>query len=344
MEPEAMPRTLLIVHPGSLGDVLLSLPALRSVRAAYPAHACALLAGGSVAGLLARCGEVNVVFPLEQGGLTGIFAGPESVDPSLRDWLERADLVVGWMGDPDGSLTRTFQAIGAVNVVVGTPHASELTSRHQSERYLDIIRAFVPPVATAEPLRLTQSLRDEAQPRLAAVGVVDSRVMVVLHPGSGSPHKCTRPMLFAQVVDQLQVAGLTPVLVGGPADDEPIALVTAVCAKQPAVVTGLDLCSMAVLLSRAAMFMGHDSGLTHLAALLAVPTLALFGPTDPGRWAPRGPRVDVLQGEPCLCADWDRVQRCADRPCLRIPAERVMEHFQRRLRISMSAAPAASAG
>ena len=51
-------------------------------------------------------------------------------------------------------------------------------------------------------------------------------------------------------------------------------------------------------LTGAGGYVGHDSGPTHLAAMIGLPTLALFGPTDPAIWSPLGPRVQCLRHEP----------------------------------------------
>jgi ADP-heptose:LPS heptosyltransferase len=72
------------------------------------------------------------------------------------------------------------------------------------------------------------------------------------------------------------------------------------------------------VLAQASLFVGQDSGVTHLAGLMGVRTVALFGPTDPARWAPSGPKVTVLQGAPCLCQSWSDVSRCEGKPCLKV--------------------------
>jgi hypothetical protein len=81
---------------------------------------------------------------------------------------------------------------------------------------------------------------------------------------------------------------------------------------------------MAGVLAHAALFVGHDSGLAHVAAALHRPTIVLFGPTEPGRWAPSGSHVEVLRGEPCRCLGWEMVRTCQAKPCLQIPAERLL--------------------
>jgi ADP-heptose:LPS heptosyltransferase len=91
-----------------------------------------------------------------------------------------------------------------------------------------------------------------------------------------------------------------------------------------------DLNILAAVLAQATLFVGNDSGVTHLAASVGTPTVALFGPTDPGRWAPIGPAVQVLQGGPCGCRpDWSRVQACETRPCLRIDVATLLSVCQR---------------
>jgi ADP-heptose:LPS heptosyltransferase len=58
---------------------------------------------------------------------------------------------------------------------------------------------------------------------------------------------------------------------------------------------GLSLVETAALLERCTLFVGNDSGLSHLAAALGIPTVAVFGPTDPSVWAPRGRRVEAVR-------------------------------------------------
>jgi ADP-heptose:LPS heptosyltransferase len=87
-------------------------------------------------------------------------------------------------------------------------------------------------------------------------------------------------------------------------------------ARHPILLSGLSLRLLAGVLSQVDLFLGHDSGVTHLAALLGTPTVALFGPTDPERWAPRGRAVAVIREKPCRCASWDAVRNCIEKPCL----------------------------
>ena len=66
--------------------------------------------------------------------------------------------------------------------------------------------------------------------------------------------------------------------------------------RRPVVLRDLSVRLLAGVLSQVALFLGHDSGVTHLAAATGAPTIALFGATDPRLWAPVGPRVEVVTG------------------------------------------------
>jgi len=83
------------------------------------------------------------------------------------------------------------------------------------------------------------------------------------------------------------------------------------------VVSGLDLAQLAALIARCAVYVGNDSGVTHLAAAVGTPTIAIFGPSNEQRWAPRGPRVLILRHQiACAPCGESTMKRCSHRACL----------------------------
>ena len=136
----------------------------------------------------------------------------------------------------------------------------------------------------------------------------------MIHPGSGSRHKCVTPAVLLPVLEGLEAEGMQPLLLDGPADHEMVQRLLIHMARHPILVSGLSIRLLAGILSQVDLFLGHDSGVTHLAALLGTPTVALFGPTEPGRWAPRGRAVTVIERVPCRCVSWDAVRNCMRSP------------------------------
>lgn len=117
--------------------------------------------------------------------------------------------------------------------------------------------------------------------------------LLAVHPGSGGRSKNWRAAGFAATADAL-AAEATVVALGGPADDEALEAMLRAAKKPLVVARNHPLPLVAALLARCAAFLGNDSGLSHLAALLGTPVVALFGPTDPALWRPWGPRARVL--------------------------------------------------
>jgi ADP-heptose:LPS heptosyltransferase len=121
--------------------------------------------------------------------------------------------------------------------------------------------------------------------------------VVAVHPGSGAHAKCWPAERFAALVGWIEtvVAG-SVVLIEGPADAASVSSVLSRLERTPPVASNFPLPLQAAFFAGASLFIGNDSGLTHLAAAVHAPTIALFGPTDPAIWAPLGPHVTVVAG------------------------------------------------
>ncbi len=108
---------------------------------------------------------------------------------------------------------------------------------------------------------------------------------------TGRPRKNWPGHRFASLVEVF-AAGRPWLLVEGPADAE----VAPLLSRLSSVVHARELPPrlLGAVLARAGLYVGNDSGVSHLAAAWGAPVLALFGPTDPAQWAPVGPRVTVV--------------------------------------------------
>jgi ADP-heptose:LPS heptosyltransferase len=225
------------------------------------------------------------------------------------------------MGDLDGKVSETLKAVGVREVIVRSPFSTAIRATHQRDRFLEAINEAPSDDEGDVLLTMTESLLHLGQASLESAGLAIRQPLVVIHPGSGSAHKCVAPEILASIVVALQISGATPVVLEGPVDREPVEHLLRSCVNPPIVLKGLDLLTVAGVLAQARLFVGQDSGVTHMAGLMGVRTVALFGPTDPARWAPRGAHVTVVQGTPCLCQSWGDVSRCEKKPCLDMSQE-----------------------
>jgi ADP-heptose:LPS heptosyltransferase len=245
-------------------------------------------------------------------------------DPLLVDCLSRCDWALAWTKDESGTLSTALKRCGAVERVVQSPFAATLTGIHQGERYAETMGVAAGQLLVPH-LALPEALKGEGQEYLARCGFSPEQPLALVHPGSGSGHKCVKPEILARVLEGLQAQGLEPLILQGPADEEMVEKLLFHMARRPALVRGLPVRLLAGVLSQVDVFLGHDSGVTHLAALLETPTVALFGPTAPARWAPRGRAVIVVTGKPCVCPVWETVKRCQEKPCLELPTSTIID-------------------
>lgn len=266
----------LIVHPGALGDVLLALPAIRAVRAASRGHVV-LSARGDIGRLLQECGEVDAVIPVEGRGLTELFAG--------GGWtsIERCETAVCWLRESE-ALQETLIGHGVRRIIIQSPFADRLTG-HQSDRFLGTVRSIAPAPASAfDPVAIPQAWRTARHET------------VIIHPGSGSRDKYVDASTWAAIVDWCRESGTEPCLLEGPAD---AGIVAEILTRVPdlSVIRDVDLQTVAGVLADVVLYLGIDSGISHLAACVGTRSVVMFTTTDPHRWAPRGRHVTVLRCE-----------------------------------------------
>jgi heptosyltransferase III len=317
-------RTIVMIHPGGLGDVLLAVPAMVRLRTRFPHHQLALCGEDQIARLLLACRIIDAWTSMHGRACTDLFAGAGSVTGQVRAWMGGCDLAIGWAQDLDGKLSETLNAAGAQEVIVRSPFSTAIRSTHQCDRFLEAINEPQVHEGGDVLLTVTEPLHRLGQACLEGADLANGRPFAVIHPGSGSAHKCAAPEILATVVIALQTSGTIPVILEGPADREPVERLLQSCVTPPIVLQDLDVCTVAGVLAQARLFVGQDSGVTHMAGLMGVRTVAIFGPTDPAHWAPRGTHVTVLQGAPCLCRSWGEVSRCEEKPCLNVSQDHLV--------------------
>ncbi|MEQ1794308.1 MAG: glycosyltransferase family 9 protein, partial [Nitrospira sp.] len=320
-------RTIVVIHPGGLGDVLLSFEALLAMRAGFPHHEIVLLAGSEVGDLLAQCGVIDHAWSIESDLLSTLFAGAARLSSRQRAVFQRCDLMVGWLSDEAGELQRTLQELGIPRVILQSP--AMIQGGHQRERFLQALQGELP--TDPRPLLRLHLPKEGLQPgrdALRAIGINHPASLIVCHPGSGSLHKCVRADTWSLLFQGCRARQLTPVIVLGPADEQAATAIQQAGILDIPILRPQSVTVLAALLAQAQGYLGHDSGVTHLAALLGVPTVAMFGPTDERRWAPQGELVAVVRGGRCACADWDAVRVCREKPCLKVQSEEVFKALE----------------
>jgi heptosyltransferase-3 len=278
---------VLLIRAGALGDVVLLRTAVAALRAS--GHSVSLLAPSAPGAVLRGSGpcEVDSVLPWESATFAALLAGDASVSSELCGVLAPFHAVIAYTKSAD--LRHGLgQAAPSAEIVAqpplpppAGPHAAAWLA--QAVARLGADPAVTPPIFAASEAESAQARPwlDRLEPAFLAV-----------HPGSGARRKNWPAERFASLVEHV-ADGRPFVLVEGPADAE----AAAPAARLPSVVHARELPPrvLGAVLARAGLYVGNDSGISHLAAAWGAPVVTLFGPTDPAQWAPIGPRVRVMR-------------------------------------------------
>lgn len=262
---------ILVLRGGALGDFLVTLPALALLRGRWPEAQIELIGNFPAASLALSAGLLDAAHSQHEARWAALY-GAAPLPPALAGWLAGFDLVLNFWPDPDGELVRRFPArsgqtvLSAAALPTLSPAAAHYCAPLQQLGLIPV--TFLYPLHTPGP-----------EPWL-----------VGLHPGSGSPTKNWPPDRWLALAHWLEhELHLELLIISGEAESGGTLAGVGRHARN------LPLDQLADQLARCRLFLGHDSGVSHLAAAVGVPCILLFGPTDPAMWAPPGPRVQALK-------------------------------------------------
>jgi heptosyltransferase III len=284
---------ILIIRPGAIGDTLLTFPVIQALRAHYDNPHITLVSNPAVLPLAIKFGLAEDVSDYEQLQWSELFASTGIQQPTLGAQLRRVDLAICWLHDASGIVKHNLYTAGVKNVVVVPGRPPEGERIH----IVDYLARSIELASLSQPL---QSLRERWTP--PAQIPVQGQVTIAVHPGSGGAHKCWPVPCFAETIKQLWEYSYNVLILIGPADHARWAELQKLLPAPPRsamlkIMIDMPLTAVAEQVQQCRCYLGNDAGITHLAALLGVPTIVLFGPSDPVIWQPVGPSVEIMQAE-----------------------------------------------
>jgi heptosyltransferase-3 len=297
-------RNILVIKLRYLGDVLLATPVLRILRETFPGARVSMAVNAGTEDILKRNPDLDEVITVKRDGigawltfLRGLRGRRFDCVIDLTDADRSAVLAWTTGAGTRVGLNEEHRWRGLLYTTIGR-HRPE--SRHRIEKDLDVLRALGIE-SSAGPPCLEVSAEDEH----AAADLLDDfgagtfsprRPLVMLQPGARYWFKAWPAERFAALGDRLAQRFDCQVLIGGDRHDRPLAeSIRSQLRSKPVVLAGrTSVLQHAAVLKRCALFVGNDNGPMHMASALGVPVLALFGPSDPAEWGPRGGAAEVL--------------------------------------------------
>ena len=276
---------LLIIHHGALGDVITTFPAILRLRRSF-GSIDALVRGG-LGKLAAELKVIDRWFALEAAAFASLYAG--SVDPAVKSLLCAYDSIVLFSFSRE--LQETINKITEKKIHLIPP-------RPDVDQNIHVTSHIAANLAKRGLIDDTDNYLDALFFSKIFSGRRDKRydaAKVYLHPGSGSRKKNWEAVNFIETAAILMSNGYTPEFILGPAEHFIKESLQAQGDDKIKIRIFDDLLELALGLKKAGGFIGNDSGISHLAAFLGIPTVTVFGPSDPQRWKPVGRFVKTVR-------------------------------------------------
>lgn len=283
------PRVL-VIRGGAIGDFILTLPVMELLREHIPGVHVEVLGYDSITALAKASGLADATRHLEHHSMARLFVPNAPLGAELETYFKSFTLILSYLYDPDDILKNNFESLGVKTYLAGNPKLSSEpgspSAAFQLAKPLEKIAFFLekpyvelrfPPTESAPP-----------------------RPQILMHPGSGSVHKNLPPLKWVELGKKLSKAFPDHefITILGEAERERGLSEHLRMAWQHTSIQfweDLSLVELAKRMTLAKAFIGHDSGIAHLAAACGLPGLQFFGPTSPEVWAPKNPRFSTIQ-------------------------------------------------
>ena len=296
-----------------IGDALFVFPTLAALRTKYPQAHITLINYLPILPLAQAWGLADEVFDCAEERWKSLAAPVGIYLNDVRDVVSGADCVIYWDIDIRGKVTFNLHEVGVRDVFVAPETPVDIGDMH--------IADFMPKAVGLQALGIENVLATYVPPRWqSSKGFCLFQPPVAVHPGSTDAKRRWPARSYAEVINELLRRKYPVLLLAGPSEAETLKMVQKhiephLQRGRLTVLENAPLLQVAAQLQQSRFFLGNDSGIGHLAGLVGVPMLGLFGPTDPVHKRPAGPYVETLQ----------------EMPLERLHLEKVLAHILRRL-------------
>lgn len=298
-------KRILFIRGGALGDFIVTLPTLRLLRERWPDAHIEALGHPHLNEIAVKRYYLDAVRSVDRGPLSTFFMPRAVLDPEWMDYVGSFDLVLSYFYDPDQFFRVNLERCKPGEILTHSPRVPENFKRPAAHHFAGIVEPLGLKLGDQVASETFPSPGDIAGAASFLTGLKVGTRLIAIHPGSGGESKNWPKKSWAELGRKLAAtdSNATLLLIEGEADADPAQFLLDAWKDLPHLrARWLPLPILTAVLQRATLFLGHDSGITHLAAAARrdLPIIALFGPTDPTVWAPPRENVHVLRGTPTV--------------------------------------------
>lgn len=280
---------ILVIRGGAIGDFILTLPVLAALRERFPDTQIEVLGYPNVTSLATAVGLAHNSFSIESRALAHFFAPRAVLDLQLCNYFSQFALIFSYLYDPDKFFETNVKSCFKGQFIAG-PHRPNEPATHATDLLLAPLKAVA--IFDADP-----------QPRLPFPPArLSDHEWIAIHPGSGSEKKNWPVGAWIEFTRLLQTEfDFRMLLIGGEAEGSKLELLaSSLDARKIRILKNLPLVEVASYLAACRIFIGHDSGISHLAAAVGLPGIILWGETNPEIWRPRSSKMQLIKAGPGL--------------------------------------------
>jgi|ERR1700722_12289469 len=298
-------RNVLIFHAGGLGDFVLTWPLGIALGRLHPTSRIIYVTHPSKGALAAAA--IGLDWRSIEAGWAALYSEGTSLDEKCAQTIQGAHAIYTFMATEGDVWCRNVGRLSPESKVVALSMIPvENHSGHISSQLVDQLSAVPAVRGAVEQILISISKTGLGRPHRVGRPII-------IHPGSGGRDKCWPVDSFIRLIDRLSASGRQVKVIVGEVELERFSegqmkqLESSAAVAKPAAYVDLMY-----ELGNSAGFIGHDSGPGHLAGVMGLPALILFGPTDPAVWRPLGPKVRTLRNLNLADLTVDEVYSAAD--------------------------------
>ncbi|HWE02865.1 MAG TPA: glycosyltransferase family 9 protein [Tepidisphaeraceae bacterium] len=284
-------RNILIFHQAALGDFIVTWPLALALARLHPQSRVFYVTHGEKGALSEKALRIEAL-DVDSGGWHRLFDGAGDLPAQAAKTLAGAHTVLSFMASPNDQWCQNVQAANPeANLLTISTTPPDDFAGHQTDFLVDQLRPW--PAIESAARQILRSISE----RGVGQGTSSPDGAVVIHPGGGADRKCWPADRYLALAERLRDAGKNVRVLLGEVEIErwPAERIDRFKAVSD-VRTPRNLVELMSHIASASVFVGNDSGPGHLAGILGVGVMSLFGQTsNAARWKPLGPRVEVLQ-------------------------------------------------
>ncbi len=277
---------ILVIRGGAIGDFILTLPALSALRLHFPTVHLEVLGYPHIADLAVAGRIVDQARSIESRPLANFFARNGVLSSELSEYFSSFEIIISYLYDPDKIFQTNIARCSKAQFIAGPHRPDENLKLHAAKVFL-------------QPLERLAIFDADSIPKLPINSQIEANNQLAFHPGSGSEKKNWSQTKWIELIERvLDETNHNLLLIGGEAEGAWLTeMFSRLPAERCALAKNLPLVELAARLQSCAFFLGHDSGISHLAAAMNLPAIILWGDTAEEIWKPNNSKTKLLRGK-----------------------------------------------